>query len=180
MSVVVHLVTDRDAGDPVGADLLRCLAPAFPGALVSVTRVARGDTLSAGSSIALLARSDGAAARLVAHDIAAAPGQPDPWPAGAGEQLCVGRSVAGALVVGANRGWTWSFVVADLRGLCRLDVPAAGGADWPARLAAALAHAHRRHPHAVAGALSRSAVPPLPDRIALDLPARRASALPRR
>jgi hypothetical protein len=179
MSVVVHLVTDRDAGDPVGADLLERLAVAFPDAPVSVSLVAHGDTLAAGSWVARLAVTDGAAMRLVAHDVAAAAGQPGPWPAGAGECLCVGRSVAGALVVGANRGWTWSFVGADLRGLCYLDVPA-GDADWPVRLAAALMHAHRRHPHAVVGAMSHSAIPPPPERAPLHVPTWRASTPARR
>lgn len=181
MSVVVHLVTDRGPGDPMGADLLGRLAAAFPGALVSVTRVAAGDTLAAGSSIARLAVTEGAAGRLVAHDVAVASGQPGPWPAGTGDRLCVGRSAAGALVVGANRGWAWSFVAADLRGgLCCLDVPAARGVDWPARLVTALTHAHRQHPHAVVGAMARSAVPPLPERIPVGGWARRTSALPRR
>jgi hypothetical protein len=174
MSFAMHLVTDRDAGDPVGAEVLARLGTAFPDASVTVTRVARGDTLEAGAWVARLAGGHGAAGSLVAHDVASAPGQPDPWPAGSGEHLCVGRTAVDALVVGANRGWTWSFVVADLRGLCCLDVPIAGGTDLPLRLATALGHAYRRHPHAAAAAVPRSAIPPLPERVWFGAPAKRA------
>jgi hypothetical protein len=136
-------------------------------------RVARGDTLEAGAWVARIAGGPSAAGSLVAHDVAWAPGQPDAWPTGSGEQLCIGRTVLDALVVGANRGWTWSYVVADLRGLCRLDVPIAGGTDLPRRLTTALAHAGRRHPHAATAAIPRAAVPPLPERLWLGTPAKR-------
>jgi hypothetical protein len=174
MSFAMHLVTDRDAGDPVGAEVLARLGAAFPDADLSITRVARGDTLAAGAWVARLAGGHGAARSLVAHDVGSAPGQPDPWPAGLGEHLCIGRTAVDALVVGANRGWTWSFVVAELQGLCCLDVPLAGGADLSLRLATALTHAHRRHPHAATAAVPRSAIPPLPERIWLGAPAKRA------
>jgi hypothetical protein len=174
MSFAMHLVTDRDAGDPVGAELLARLGTAFPDASVTVTRVASGDTLEAGAWVARLAGGQSAAGSLIAHDVASAPGQPDAWPAGSGEQLCIGRTVVDALVVGANRGWTWSYVVADLQGLCWLDVPIASGTDLPLRLTTALAHAYRRHPHAATAAVPRSAIPPLPERVWLGAPAKRA------
>lgn len=174
MSFAMHLVTDRDAGDPVGAEVLARLGTALPDASVTVTRVARGDTLEAGAWVARLAGGQGAAGSLVAHDVASAPGQPDLWPAGSGEHLCVGRTAVDALVVGANRGWMWSFVAADLQGLCCLDVPIAGGTDLPLRLVTALAHAHRRHPHAATAAVPRSAIPPLPERVWLGAPSKRA------
>lgn len=169
----MHLVTDRDAGDPLGAEVLARLGTALPDASVTITRVARGNTLEAGAWVARLA-GQSATGALVAHDVAWAPGQPDPWPSGSGEQLCMGRTVVGALVVGANRGWTWSYVVADLQGLCRLDVQVAGSTDLPERLATALAHAYRRHPHAAVAAVPRSAVPPLPEPVWLGTPAMRA------
>jgi hypothetical protein len=174
MSFAMYLVTDRDAGDPVGAEVLARLGAGLPDASVTVTRVARGNTLEAGAWVARLAGGQSAAGSLVAHDVAWAPGQPDPWPPGSGEQLCMGRTAVGALVVGANRGWTWSYVVADLQGLCWLDVPIAGSTDLPGRLATALAHIYRRHPHAATAAVPRSAVPPLPERVWLGAPATRA------
>jgi hypothetical protein len=163
MTLVVHLVTDRGAGDPAGADLLARAGAAFPGARMSVTLIAAGDTLAAGSAVARLATLEGGAERLVAHEVGVGPGHPAPWPPGAGERLCLGRSTTGALVVGANHGWAWSFVITDLQGLCGLDIPARD-ADWPARFVTALTHAHRRHPHAVTGVVPRAAVPALPER----------------
>jgi hypothetical protein len=174
MSFAMHLVTDRDDGDPVGAEVLARLGSALPDASVTVTRVARANTLEAGAWVARFAGDQSAAGSLVAHDVAWAPGQPGSWPVGTGEQLCMGRTVVGALVVGANRGWAWSYVVADLQGLCWLDVPIAGGTDLARRLATALAHAYRRHPHAAIAAVPRSAVPPLPERVWLGTPAQRA------
>jgi hypothetical protein len=168
MSVEVHVVSDVQPGDPAGAELLGCVATAFPGAIVTVTRVAPGDTLAAGSLVAECAAAGAGSDRLVAHHLAAARGEPGTWPAGAGERLCMGRTANGTLVVGANRGWTWSFVVGDLRGLCCIDVPMARS-EWPARLVTALVHAHRRHPHAIQGVVPRAAVPPPPARLPLML-----------
>jgi hypothetical protein len=168
MSVEVHLVSDLRADDPAGAELLAGAVAAFPGAIVTITPVAQGDTLAAGSLVAGLATAGAGPQRLVAHHVAAARGEPGTWPAGAGERLCVGRSADGTLVVGANRGWTWSFVVGDLLGLCCIDVPMACS-EWPARLVTALVHAHRRHPHAVQGVVPRAAVPPPPARLPLML-----------
>jgi hypothetical protein len=174
MSFAMHLVTDRDAGDPVGAEVLARLGAAFPDADVRVKRVARGDTLAAGAWVARLATSQDAAGGLVGHDVESGPGQPNPWPAGSGEHLCVGRTAVDALVVGANRGWTWSFVAANLQWLCCLDVPIADGTNLPLRLVTALAHAHRRHPHAATAAVPRSAIPALPERLWLGAPSKRA------
>jgi len=174
MSFPMHLVTDRTAGDPVGAEMLARLGAAFPDADVRVKRVARGDTLEAGAWVARLAASQVAAGCLVGHDVASGPGQPDPWPAGSGEHLCVGRTAVDALVVGANHGWTWSFVAANLEGLCCLDIPIAGATNLSLRLVTALAHAHRRHPHAATAAVPRSAIPALPDRLRLGTPSKRA------
>src|SRR4051812_36324132 len=114
MSLAVHLVTDRLTGDPACAELERRLAAAFPRAVVRATFVAPHDALAAAHRVARLAGRADAGDRVVAHDAAAGPRQPGPWPAGAGERLFVARSVAGALVVGSNVGWTWSCVVADL------------------------------------------------------------------
>ena len=169
MSIVVHLVTDRRTGDPACAELERRVAAAFPGAAMRVTHVAPRDTLAAGYRVAQLASEADDADRVVAHDIVAGPGQPGPWPAGAGECLFVGRTVAGPLVVGSNVGWTWSYVVAEMRGLYALDVPVADRRSWPDRLGAAIVHARRGHPHAIAGRVPRAEVPPLPQRVAIPL-----------
>jgi hypothetical protein len=167
MSLAVHLVTDRRLGDPACAELERRVTAAFPGAIVRVTFVAPHDTLAAAHRVARLAGQADAGDRVVAHDVAAGPGQPGSWPAGAGERLFVARGVAGALVVGSNVGWTWSCVVSDLLGLYVLGVPVAERRNWPDRLATAIVHARRGHPHAIAGTVARAQVPALRERIAI-------------
>ncbi|HEX7300832.1 MAG TPA: hypothetical protein VF257_17665 [Solirubrobacteraceae bacterium] len=157
----MHLVTDRGPDDPACADLVRRLATALPGAIVQLTVVAPCDTLAAGCCVAELAVEDATAERLVAHDVTPGPGDPGPWPDGAGEQLCVGRSATGVLIVGPNRGWGWSFAVDALRGLCCMDIVPR---DVDDRLPLALRHARKRHPHAVTGTVSRAAVPAPPER----------------
>jgi hypothetical protein len=162
MNRLVHLVTDRGAGDP-GCDVLATrLVRGLPGAVVHITSVAPCDTLAAGFCVGQLALATDRPPRLVAHDVAAASGDPDPWPPGADERFCLGRSVTGALVVGANVGWAWSFAVDELCGLCAVDVPAAGRRSAPDRVASAIAHVSAGHPHAVGESVPRSQVPRLP------------------
>jgi hypothetical protein len=167
MSLLVDLVTDRHAGDPAYGELERRMLAAFPGGVVvRVTFIAPRDTLAAAHRVAQLATEAAEGDRLVAHDVAAGPGQPGPWPVGAGERLFMGRSVAGGLVVGSNVGWTWSCVVDDPLGLYVLDVPVTER-NWPDRLGTAIVHARRGHPHAIAGTVPRVQVPALPERIAI-------------
>jgi hypothetical protein len=165
MTVVLHLVTDRETARGAGAALARRVAAVLPGAVVEFCTVAPRDTLAAGFRVAELARAGAGAQRLVAHWVAPASDGPGTWPDGAGRRLCVGRSVVGTRVVGPNVGYCWSCALAELDGLCFLDVPAPedAGADWVDRLATAIAHAHAAHPHAVAGAVPRTLVPPAPD-----------------
>jgi hypothetical protein len=168
MSLVVHFITDRDAA--VCAELERRVAAALPGAAVRVTRVAPHDTLAAGHRVAEAASAAAGTDVVIAHDIAAGPGEPGPWPAGVGERVFIGHTAAGPLIIGTNVGWTWSRVVADLDGLYMLDVPVPEDVHRPERLGTAIAHARRRHPHAIAGAVPRAQVPPLPQPVAVRLP----------
>jgi hypothetical protein len=176
MTLVVHLITDRGAGDPECAELERRVAATFPRAAVRVTSVAQHDTLEAGRRVAEAASAGAGEDVVVAHDVSIGPGQPGPWPAGAGEQLLVGRAASGSLIVGSNVGWTWSSVIADLRGLYLLDVPVAKRRGWPARLGAAIVHARRGHPHAIAGSVPRAQAPSLPQGVAMPLPGTRIEA----
>jgi hypothetical protein len=179
MSLVVHFITDRGAGDSVCAELERRVAAVFPRAALCVTQVAPRDTLAAGYRVAELARQAAGRDLVIAHDVAAGPGQPGPWPAGGGERLFVGRAAAGPLVVGSNVGWTWSYVLADLPGLYVLDVPIAERRDWPDRLATAIVHARRGHPHAIAGKVPRAEAPALPQRVPMRLAATPIEAMRR-
>jgi hypothetical protein len=158
MSQLVHLVTDGGPGDRAVADTVHGLALALPDAVIHVTAVARGDSLAAGVCVAELARGEGSADRVVVHDVSPRPGEPT-----IGDRFCVGRSQTGALVVGANVGFAWSFVIDQLVRLCCMDVPAQVR-ERPARdrLPAAVAHASAHHPHAVTTVLPRSAIPPPP------------------
>jgi hypothetical protein len=162
MTVMIHLVTDRDPADADCTALIRDLRQAVPDATVQLRTVAPGDTLAAGVQVAELARTVTATQQLVAHDVTAAPGQPGPWPEGAVERLCVGRSAAGALIVGPNAGYAWSFVVDDLRGLCCLDVALREGGSRAAALVTAVDHVAKGHPHAVTSAVPCSQIPAPP------------------
>jgi hypothetical protein len=167
MSRLVHLIADYGAGDPALAEVVGRLSRALPDAVIEITPVPPGDTLSAGFCVAQLALAGGSPSRLVVHDVGAgddASPEPGPWPAGAGLRFCIGRSRTGTLVVGTNMGWSWSFAARELRGLCCLDVPAGGRRHRPAeRLPAAVAHASAHHPHAAAAVVPRSDVPPVPE-----------------
>jgi hypothetical protein len=163
--VIVHLVTDQPLDDDgEGTDLVRRLALAFPGVVVEICAVATGDTLAAGFCVAQLACAAGSDRRLVACWVGEDPAgiAPRAWPEGAGPRLCVGRGVAGTLIVGPNAGFGWSLAMPDLRGLCFLDVALAGHDTWGGTVATAVAHAHCRHPHAVVGVVDRDAVPAPP------------------
>ena len=163
--MIVHLVTDQSLDDDgEGIDLVRRLALAFPGVVVEICAVARGDTLAAGFCVAQLACAGGMDRRLVACWVGEDPAgvAPGPWPEGAGPRLCVGRGVAGTLIVGPNAGLCWSLAMPDLRGLCFLDVALAGRDTWGGTVATAVVHAHCQHPHAVAGVVDPDAVPAPP------------------
>jgi hypothetical protein len=163
--VLLHLVTDQapDAEDITA--LIRRLALAFPGTAIELCAVGAGDTLAAGFCVADLACADAGTPRLVAHWVGEGADRPGPWPEGAGPRLCVGRSAVGTLIVGLNEGFGWSFALPELTGLCFLDVPATARDTWGGTVATAVAHARCGHPHAVAGAVPREAVPPPPEHV---------------
>jgi hypothetical protein len=145
---LVGLVADYGPGDLRFAETIQRLALLAPQAELSPTRVADGDTLAAGLCVADLALSLGPPGRVVVHDVAAHAGDRCVW---------IGRTRDGTLVVGADRGYAWSFVVPRLRGLCALDVPA------DADLTLAIRHALAGHPHALSGAVDRTRVPAPPE-----------------
>ena len=122
MTSPVYLVADYDEGDPDFAEVVQRLALVAPGAAVQLTHVGPCDTIAAGLCVAWLALAEGPADRLIIHDVVAADGDgtraSDP-------RLCAGRSADGALVLGHNSGWAWSFARGDLHGPCYLDVCAA-------------------------------------------------------
>jgi hypothetical protein len=145
---LVGLVADYGPGDLRFAETIQRLALLAPEAELSPTRVADGDTLAAGLCVADLALSPGPSDRVVVHDVAAQARDRRVW---------IGRTRDGTLVVGADRGYAWSFVAPRLRELCALDVPA------DAELTRAIRHALAGHPHAICGAIDRTRVPAPPE-----------------
>src|SRR4051794_40409450 len=144
---LIQLVADYGPGDLAFAETVQWLALAAPDSRVCATRVAAGDTLAAGLCVAELALGGGPDGRAVVHDVDGTPRDRGQW---------IGRTRAGALVVGANRGWAWSFVTPQLIELCALDVPA------DAHVAVAARHALSSYPHTVT---PRPLVPAPPTRV---------------
>jgi hypothetical protein len=145
---LIQIVADYGPGDLLFAELVQRLRLVAPEAELCATRVAPGDTLAAGLCVAQLALTRGPDNRLVVHDVAGPTGD---------EQLWIGRTHDGALVVGADRGWSWSFVAHEVSELCALDVPAR------AELALGVRHALAGHPHAVRAVIDRHRVLPPPE-----------------
>ncbi len=156
---LVQLVADRGGADLPFAEVVQRVRIAVPDAAIHLTTVAPFDTIAAGFCVAQLALTDGPPDRIVVHDVAGARREP-----GGQERFCIARTRDGVLVVGPNAGWSWSFAVEGLCGLCRLDV-AADGSPFRSRdlLPLAVAHAAAEHPHAVCEDIPRSEVPPAPE-----------------
>jgi hypothetical protein len=158
----VQLVVDRSAGDPELDTLVADLALVVPDGMVCVELVPARDTVRAGRVVAALALARGPSGTVVVHDVGLRPEDPGPFPDGYDLCFCVARSRTGVLVVGPNAGWTWSFAAQHglATQLIRMDVPPAGPPPEPAtRLAMAVRHATRGHPHAVTGTIDRRGVP---------------------
>lgn len=164
--MLVHLVADYGIGDLAFAEVRQRLAVALPHADVHATPVAAFDTLAAGFCVAQLALTDGPADRVVVHNVAPRRDEPGPRPANEGERFCVGRTPAGVLVVGPNAGWSWSFCIEELRGLCYLAVPA-GGSQFRSRdvLPHVLAGLVAGHGHAIGERVQRDRVPSVPESV---------------
>jgi hypothetical protein len=141
-------VADYGPGELRFGGTVGCLSMAVPGIFVCPVRVAPGDTLAAGLCVAELALGPGSVDRLVVHDVDGDAGDAPLW---------TGRTRQGVVVVGADRGWAWSFVAGALRDLIALDLSAAAG------VGPAVRHALSRHPHAVTATVARDRVRSAPD-----------------
>jgi hypothetical protein len=143
---LIHLVADYGPGDLAFAQTLQRLALMAPEAQLCPTLAS--DTLAAGLCVAALALASGPADRVVVHDVAGPARDHRVW---------IGRTREGVLIVGADRGWAWSFVAPALEELCALDVPV------DADIARALRRAVTKHPHAICAVIGRERVPAPPD-----------------
>ena len=72
---------------------------------------------SSNVEVGQLALAEGAADRLIIHDVVAADGDGGGTRA-SDPRLCAAHSADGALVLGHNSGWAWSFARGDLHGPC--------------------------------------------------------------
>jgi hypothetical protein len=147
---LVQLVADYGPGDLAFAEAVQRLAFVSPDVQVCPTRVPLADSLAAGLCVAQLAVTAGPDDRVVVHDVAGPTGD---------RRLWIGHTRDGALVIGADRGWAWSFVVPALSELCALDVRA------DAELAMAVRHALGGHSHAICAVIDRKQVRPAPDSV---------------
>jgi hypothetical protein len=147
VSRLVQLVADYGPGDLRFGEVMARIALMGGDVSVCSVRVPRGETLAAGLCIADLALGPGPRDRIVVHDVRAPERDPRLW---------IGRTGDGAMVIGADRGWTWSFVASGLCRLCTLDLPAV------AEVALAVRHASTRHPHAVGAAVPLERIPAPP------------------
>jgi hypothetical protein len=156
---LVQLVADHGGADLPFAEVVQRMRIAAPDATVQLTSVAPFDTIAAGFCVAQLALTEGLPDRIVIHDVGGARREP-----GGHERFCISRTRDGVLVVGPNAGWSWSFVLDGVCGLCRLDV-ATNGSPFRSRdlLPLALAHVAAQHPHAVCEDVPRSQVPTVPE-----------------
>jgi hypothetical protein len=155
---LLHLVADYWAGDLAYAELVQRLELVVPGTEVLLTQVPRRDTLAAGSCVARLALAPGPPDRLVVHDVGAPRAE-----AGSTAHFCVGRTRDGVAVVGANVGFTWSFVAEHVCGPCYLEIPAEGSSHGaPELLAAAVVRVVKRQPHAITGIVPNGEIRPPP------------------
>ncbi len=157
MDCLLYLVADYGHEDRAFTRLLQRLALIAPRIEVVLARVPPCDTVAAGYCMAHLGLIPGPGGRVVVHDVAM-PGADD---AGM-RRLCIGRTAAGATLLGPNSGHAWSFVADHVSGPYCLEVPAGSPHCGPERVAAAVVRAMRCHPHAVTGVVPRREIPPPP------------------
>src|SRR3954465_12960460 len=92
---LIQLVADYGPGELAFAETVQWLALAAPDSRVCATRVAAGDTLAGGRCGGELGRGGGPDGRAIVHDVDGTARDRRQW---------IGRTRAGALVVGADYG----------------------------------------------------------------------------
>lgn len=124
--MLIHVVADYGAGDLAFAEVAQAVVRHLPNATVVPTPVGPFDTVGAGFCVAQLALTDGPSERIIFHNVAPRADDSDPRCANEGERLVAGRAPTGALIVGPNAGWCFSFVRDEVDELREVEVPAAG------------------------------------------------------
>jgi hypothetical protein len=108
--MLIHVVADYGHGDLAFAEVAQRLCLQLPEATPVLTPVPAFDTVSAGFCVGQLALTPGPTDRIVFHNVAPRADTPDPRPGNQGERLVCARLDGGVLVVGANAGYTFSFL----------------------------------------------------------------------
>lgn len=157
MECLLYLVADYGPEDGAFRRLSQRLALIAPRIEVVLARVPPCDTVAAGYCVAHLALIPRPAGRVVVHDVGM-PGAPETGT----RPFYIGRTPAGATVLGPNCGHAWSFVAGHVSGPYYVEVPAESPRCGPERLAAAVVRAMRGHPHAVTGVVPHGEIPPPP------------------
>ncbi len=124
--MLIHVVADYGHGDLAFAEVAQRLSLHLPAATFVLTPVPAFDTVSAGFCVAQLALTPGPPDRVVFHNVAPRGDTPDPRPGNQGERLVCARLPDGVLVVGANAGYTFSFVRDEASSLREVRRGAAG------------------------------------------------------
>jgi hypothetical protein len=101
---------DYGHGDLAFAEVVQRLSLHLPEATLVLTPVPAFDTVSAGFCVGQLALTPGPVDRVVFHNVGPRADTPDPRPGNQGERLVCARMDTGVLVVGANAGYTFSFL----------------------------------------------------------------------
>ncbi len=157
MCCLLYLVADYGHEDGAFIRLVQRLDLIAPRIDVVLARVPPGDTVAAGYCMAHLGLIPNADGRVIVHDVAT------PAAGDAGTRpLCMGRTTAGAILLGPNSGHAWSFAADHVSGPYYVEVPAESPHCGPERMAAAVVRAMRCHPHAVTGFVPRREIPPPP------------------
>ena len=161
--MLIHLVADYGHGDLAFAEVQQRLALHIPKAALVATPVPAFDTISAGFCVAQLALTDGPE-RVVYHNVAPRADVPDPRPGNQGERLVMARLVNGVTVMGANAGFTFSFLGDQASVMSEVLFSGAGSQFrsrdfFPELLACILADDRS----VVGEPLARTAVPAIPD-----------------
>ncbi len=124
--MLIHLVADYGHGDLAFAEVSQRLFLQLPEARLVLTPVPAFDTISAGFCVGQLALTPGPADRVVFHNVAPRADTPDPRPGNQGERFVCARLDSGVLVVGANAGYTFSFLRDEALTLREVRWPTAG------------------------------------------------------
>ena len=161
--MLVHIIADYGPGDLAFAEVVQRIKRYLPDAEPVLTPVPAFATLAAGFCIAQLGLNDAPAGTIIYHNVAPREDDAAARAANAGERLAFARLPTGVRVIGVNAGHAFSFLRATAAELRWAATPAAGSQfrsrDLFPQAAGAIALGQ---PEALAGALRRTEIPPVP------------------